>query len=168
MTIPKRKASLIAALLAFAPVDQAFTQELQTIGTLTIPEITESAVPVYSAGVSYTIPAATGGGSSPGPAAFSTFTLTKLLDAVSPRLLVNAASRRVFPQARIDFIAPDQTLLSTYELSNILVLGAVVRVGTNRVLIEEVSLDYQIIRHTVFTPAGPVQGCWDRAQNAAC
>ena len=124
--------------------------------------------------VSYTIPPVAAGAGDPasGKPAFSTFTLTKFVDGTSPGLLVNAASGRLFPQARIDLFAPDGlTVLTTYELVNVAVLGAVVSnvvTGTARALIEEVSLDYQIIRQTVTTPAGPVTGCWDRAQNVAC
>jgi type VI protein secretion system component Hcp len=123
--------------------------------------------------VSYSIPASGGGGGGgTGAATFSTFTLTKLVDATSPNLLVSAASGRVFPAGRIDLYDPSgTTILTSYELSNLLVLGAVVRsvqVGTSRTLLEEVSLDYQRIKQTVMTPSGPVTGCWDRSQNAAC
>jgi hypothetical protein len=40
--------------------------------------------------------------------------------------------------------------------------------GADRALIEEVSLDYQIIKQTVTTPEGSATGCWDRTQNVAC
>jgi type VI protein secretion system component Hcp len=98
--------------------------------------------------------------------------LTKLLDATSPNLLVSAASGRVFPAGRIDLYDPaGTTVLTTFELSNLVVLGAVVKsvqLSTGRALLEEVSLDYQKIKQTVMTPSGPVVGCWDRSQNVAC
>jgi type VI protein secretion system component Hcp len=172
MDASKEKGLLLGALLAFLTIEHAFAQELQPIGTLAIPTVIEQPVSVFSAGLSYTITPPTGGGGAAPAASFSTFTLTKLADGTSPLLLVNAASGRSWPQARIDlFNSSASTVLTTYELSNILVLGAVVKnvqVGNAQTLIEEVSLDYQQIRQTVFTPAGPVQGCWDRVQNRAC
>lgn len=142
------------------------------IGTLTIPEVTQQPVGVFSAGVSYNIPTNERGSRSAGTAMFSTFMLTKLVDGTSPNLLTSAASGRVFPTGRIDLYDPGGTnVLTTFELSNLVVLGAVVKsepMGTSRALLEEVSLDYQKIKQTVMTAAGPVTGCWDRAQNAAC
>lgn len=171
MVIAKQRPQLLVAMFALMLADRAFPQEV-AIGTLTIPEVTQQPVQVFSAGVSYSIPASEGGGRSPGAATFSTFTLTKLIDATSPNLLVSAASGRVFPAGRIDLYDPaGTTVLTTFELSNLVVLGAVVRsvqLGTSRALLEEVSLDYQRIKQTVMTPAGPVTGCWDRSQNAAC
>lgn len=172
MSIPKLRAPLLAALLALAPVGHPFAQELRPIGTLTIAEVTDQPVQVFSAGLSYSTPAATGGGAAPTKVTFSTFAVTKAVDATSPRLLVNAASGRVLTQARIDlFDSAGTSVLTSYELTNVLVLGAVVKsaqLGTAQALIEEVLLDYQRIKQTVTTPTGPVEACWDRAQNAPC
>ena len=128
MTISKRRAWLLATLLTLVPVHQAFTQELRPVGTLTIAEISALPVQVFSAGVSYNVPpTGPGGGGPTGQAYFSTFSLTKFVDGTSPLLLVNAASGRLFPQARIDLFGPDGiTVLATYELLNVMVLGAVV------------------------------------------
>jgi len=174
MEFTTRKALLCTVLLTILPFHRALSQDLQPIGTLAIPTVTEQPVQVFSAGVSYLVstPAGSGGGAAAaGVANFSTFNLTKLVDGTSPRLLVSAASGQHFPQARIDFVGPDGAVLSSFELFDLVVLGAVVKStlsGTSRALIEEVSLDYQRIRQTVNTPAGAVEACWDRAQNRAC
>lgn len=171
MTTAKRRSPFVIALFALVLVGPAFAQDTP-IGTLTIPEVTQQPVELFSAGVSYSIPAPSGGGGAQGAVRFSTFSLTKLVDATSPNLLVSAASGRIFPAAKIDLYDPaGTTVVTSYELSNLIVLGAVVRsmqIGTTRTLTEEVSLDYQRIKQTVMTPTGPVTGCWDRSQNAPC
>lgn len=143
---------------------------LQTVGTLTIAGVADQPVPVYSAGITYKAPES-GGGAPPVAATFSAFTITKLVDAISPRLLVSAASGGIFPQARIDFYDPALVRLASYELTNVRVIGAVVASDEGAPapgLVEEVSLDYARIKQTVFTPSGPVEGCWDRQTNSVC
>lgn len=168
----KGVAAIFAIVLSAAPLSNASAQAaLQTVGTLTIPGVADQPVPVYSAGITYTVPESSGGGAAPGAATFSAFTVTKLIDAVSPRLLVSAASGGIFPQARIDFYDPALVPLTSYELTNVRVVGAVVKSVQGAAppgLIEEVSLDYERIKQTVFTPSGPVEGCWDKATNRAC
>lgn len=150
----------------------AFAQTLRTVGSLTIPTVIDSPVPVYSAGVSYTRPAEAVGGGSQNQLTFSVFKLTKLIDPISPILLVNAASGTVFPQAKIDIFQADATLITSYELSNIVVLSVNVESAPSAefstLLVEEISLGYEKIKQTVSTPSGPVTGCWDTVQDVAC
>lgn len=172
MATAKPKFLFLIALFTLIWMDRALSQEAP-VGTLTIPDVTQQPVQIFSAGVGYSIPASDSGGGGPrGKAIFGEFTLTKLVDATSPTLLVSAASGRIFPAARIElYDSSGTTVLTIYELSNPLVTGASVasgQVGTTRALVEQVSLDYQQIRQTVMTPAGPVTACWDRSQNVAC
>jgi type VI protein secretion system component Hcp len=123
------------------------------------------------AGVSYS--QSGGGPGGPSQVTFGLFTLTKLIDGISPQLLISAASGQTFSQAAITLYVPGGNLvvLTTYELSDIVVRGAVVNSvpnGQQYSLIEQVSLDYGRIKQTVFTAAGTVVGCWDRVQNRAC
>ena len=152
-------------LLVIVPVGDAVAQTLQTIGTLLIPGVTQQPTPVFSAGVKYTLPPG-------GQITFSAFTLTKRVNAASPKILENAASGRHLPQATIDLFKSDgTTVLTSYELTDVVVMGASVdsvQDGENRVLIEEILLDYKRIRQTVFTVSGAVVGCWDKAENRAC
>lgn len=159
----------LGVLLAVVPVG-AFAQELQPIGTLTIPAVSADPVTVFAAGVSYTVPNSVIGGG--GKASFSTFNLAKRVDSTSPRLLVSAASGRHFPEARIEIFNPAGTAVHTrYDLTSVLVLGAKVQSteeDNNPILFEEVSLFYGQIKQTVFTPSGPFAGCWNQLTNASC
>ena len=152
-------------LLAIVPAGDAAAQTLQTIGTLLIPGVTQQPNPVFSAGVKYTLPPG-------GRIIFSAFTLTKQVNAISPKILESAASGRHFPQAKIDLFKPDgTTALTSYELTDVVVMGASldsVQDGKKPVLIEEIVLDYKRIKQTVFTASGAVIGCWDKAQNRSC
>lgn len=164
----------LGALLSVVSVGHAFAQELQPIGTLTIPAVSADPVTIFAAGVSYTVPEPTGGGGGGGGGkpSFSTFNLAKRVDGTSPRLLVSAASRRHFPEARIEIFNPAGTAVHTrYDLTSVLVLGAKVQSteeDNNPILFEEVSLFYGQIKQTVFTPSGPVEGCWSQVTNAPC
>jgi type VI protein secretion system component Hcp len=103
---------------------------------------------------------------------FGAFTLTKPVDATSPTILVITASGRHFQQARINLFELDgTTILTRYELTDVVVMGAMVdsvQADEAHALIEGVSLDYGKIKQTVFTASGPVEGCWDRIQNGSC
>lgn len=154
------------SILTVAPASNAFAQGLHKIGTLAISGVTQRPVTVFSAGVQYALSQGTTA------AQFSVFTLSKRVDATSPILLASSASGRRIQSANVAiFRADGTTVLTRYELTDIVVMGAVVksvRSGNTNVLIEEVSLDYTKIKQTVFTSSGPVETCWDRAQNAAC
>jgi|GEM_PF-1983808 len=171
---PDRRSLRAAGSLAlFLPLGLAFAQELQSIGTLTIAAVGPQPVSVFSAGISYSVPAGSqSAGGAPETATFSTFNVTKLIDVTSPKILVSAASHSIFPQATITlFDQSGSAPLTTYELTNVVVVGAMVKSvqeATSRALVEEVALDYQIIKQSVFTPNGVVVGCWDRARNAGC
>ena len=99
-------------------------------------------------------------------AQFSVFTLTKIADAISPILLVDTANGRHIASAKIELFEPVRaTIFTSYELTDVVVMGAKVRGGKDgekNVLTEEVSLDYSKIKQTVFTSSGPVARCWDR------
>jgi type VI protein secretion system component Hcp len=156
----------LGVLLATVPVsDTAVAQPLQPIGTLLIADITPQPVSVFSAGVQYTQ-------TPSGQINFSVFTVTKRVDATSPTILVSAASGRHLLQARIDLFDVDGiTVLTSYELTDVIVMGAIVngdQADEDQALIEDVSLDYGRIKQTVFTPSGPVEGCWDKTQNTSC
>lgn len=152
-------------LLVIMPAGDAVAQTLQTIGTLLIPEVAQQPVPVFSAGVKYTLPPG-------GRITFSAFTLTKRVNATSPRLLESVARGRRFPDARIDLFKPDgTTVLTSYELTDVVVMGISVdsvQDGEKRVLIEEILLDYGTIRQTVLTASGEAKFCWDKVANALC
>jgi type VI protein secretion system component Hcp len=159
---PRILALTLGTLLAVALAGDAIAQNLQQIGTLLIPGVTQQPVPIFSAGVSYTQ-------LTDGKVQFSVFTLTKRVDASSPVLLVNSAGGQRIQQASIDIFGRDgATVLTNYQLTDIVVMGAIVNSvedGRRRALIEEVSLDYVKVKQTVFTLAGSVVGCWDRANN---
>src|SRR5688572_23550230 len=117
MSNTKYTALFLGALSLAMSVPQATAQVLQPIGTLTISDVTAQPISIFRAGVGYALLGTGGGGGAPEPASFTDFTLTKLLDSTSPMLLVNAASGRLFAQARIDLFGPDgQTVLTSYEL----------------------------------------------------
>jgi type VI protein secretion system component Hcp len=155
------------------PADEVLAQALLSIGTLSIPGITSSPVAVYSAGLSYKFEggdAASGGGGA-GKVSFSLFTLTKRVDASSPKFLVSAASGETFPNARIELLSADGTLLTAYDLEGIRVLNATVKNALDAgapALVEDVALSYSLIRQTVPSSSGPVIGCWDNAANQTC
>jgi type VI protein secretion system component Hcp len=164
----------LGTLLAVAPASNVIAENLQKIGTLSIPGVTQQPVPVFSVGVQYALSQGTGGGSggAAGKAEFSVFTLSKRVDASSPILLANSAGGRHIQLAKIDVFQPAlTTVLTSYDLTDVVVMGAIVKTvqeGKKNVLIEEVSLNYSKIKQIVYTPSGPVERCWDRAQNAAC
>lgn len=159
----------LAAGMAAAPVNDAAAQSVP-IGTLLIPTLSDQPISVYSAGVSYENYGAEEGG----PISFSVFTVTKPIDAMSPTFLVNTASGASIPQARIDlFDSTGTTVLTSYELTDVVILNVNVGSATDVTApaatpVETVAFEYGIIKQIVFTPAGPVQGCWDRLQNLAC
>src|SRR5262245_51070848 len=111
-----RKALLLATLLILVPAPRAFSQETPPIGTLTIAEVSATPVQVFSASLNYThsaLPGTGGGAAGQSQPIFSSFLLAKLVDGTSPSFLVNAASGRLFPQARIDLFGPDGLTILT-------------------------------------------------------
>jgi type VI protein secretion system component Hcp len=175
MQPPRRILALtLGTLLAVALAGDAIAQTFQQIGTLLIPGVTQQPVPIFSAGVGYKLTGIDldGGVATIGRAQFGVFTLKKRVDTTSPILLESLASGGRIQQASIDLFAPDgRTVLTSYQLTNIIVVGAIVNSvedGKKRALIEEVSLDYTKIEQTVFTTSGPVEACWDRAHNTTC
>lgn len=160
-------AVLIAGLVV-APASNVLAQTLQPIGTLVIQGVTQQPVPVFSAGVQYDQPydiECSGGCSTAGRAEFSPFTLTKRVDAASPELFWYIANGAHHAKVTIDLFDP--TVLTRYELENVVVLGTIVKSvkdGKQYALVEEVSFDYARIKQTV----GSVQRCWNRIENKTC
>lgn len=157
-------AVLIAGLVV-APVSNVLAQNLQQIGTAVIEvELQPQPVPVFSAGVQYEAP-------TPGEKVeFSPFTLTKKVDATSPKLFkANVQGQRI-AKATIDLFDPTGGT-TRYELEDVMVIGMIVKSvqdGKKYALVEEVSFDYSRIKQTVFTPSGPVQFCWDKKNYMPC
>ena len=105
-------------LVVIVPAGDAVAQTLKAIGTVLIPIPGTTLQPnaVFSAGVKYTSPPP--GGQIP---TFSAFTLTKRVNAASPRLLESAALGRRLPQAIIDLFKPDgTTVLTRYKLEDVI------------------------------------------------
>lgn len=167
-------AVLIAGLVV-APASNVLAQNLQQIGTLVIEGVTKQPVPIFSAGVQYAASSGssfTSGRGGAGKVEFSFFTLTKRVDATSPKLLVSISGSEHFKKVTLDLFDPTQTTeLTRYELENVVAIGAIVKSledGETYSLVEDISLDYAKIKQTVFTSSGQVQGCWDRMMNKNC
>ncbi len=103
-------------LLAVAPASNVIAEDLQKIGTLVISGVTQQPVPIFSAGVQYTLSqGAGGGGGGAGKAEFSVFTLSKKVDATSPILLVNSASGRRIQLVSIDLGCRNSSILRLFH-----------------------------------------------------
>lgn len=156
------------SILVVVPTSNVIAEDLQKIGTVVISGLTQQPTPVFSAGVEYSTTPVTGGGGGTSRPQFTPFTLTKKVDASSPKLLLDIASGRSIQQVSIDIFLPIGTaILTNYELSNAVPIGSKVRSvldGNRTVLIEEVTFDYEKIKQRV----GTVEECWDRLQNKEC
>jgi type VI protein secretion system component Hcp len=169
---PKISAFILGSILGMMPASYASAEDLKKIGTVMIPELTQQPAPIFSVGVQYSTTPSSGGGAGMGRSEFTPFTLIKKVDAASPKLLVDVASGRHIPQVSVDVFAPNgTTVLNNYELTDVVPLGSAVKSvqdGNNRVLVEEVTFQYGMIKQTVFSPTGAVQECWNKAENKAC
>jgi type VI secretion system Hcp family effector len=170
---PRIFAITFGTLLSIVPASNVIAENLQKIGTVVISGLTQQPTPVFSAGVEYSItPATGGGGGGTSRSRFTPFTLTKKVDASSPKLLLDIASGRRIQQVSIDIFVPTgKTILTNYELSNVIPIGSTVRSvqdGNKTVLIEDITFDYEKIKQIVFSTSGPVEECWDRSQNSSC
>ena len=158
MTVSSVKVSAFAALILGGLSTALPAADVSGQSTIGVVHLFGRDAPVFSAGVSYTL--------VDGKLFFGNFTLTKKVDATSPRLLLCAArAERCEDVVEIEVFEPDGTPITQYRLTDITIVGVVVEGETQ---VENVRLDYRQIEQIVQTPHGPVDVCWDRTFNSLC
>ena len=131
----------------------------QAVGTLQIVDYGEPAAPIYGFSFEVTIPTdSTGGGGGAGKATFTDIGVTRIADALSPRLLLDAATGRHLKLVNI-VVKQGSSSESSYRLTNV----SISRVSSGTEM-EEVAFSYSRIE---FSAAGR-QMCFDLASNTSC